>query len=162
MISHSFPSSFTPWVGSLVTSSSSYSVSPSLVSSVPLGSSASVACVGGLNLAQSSFGGLSIGVSSAPAVAGSSFAMSSILAPVSSGFCSGVSSSCVSVSSSSPTLVESAPPVVVSLVAGSIPSVPGVGVVSGIASAVWGGGGELRMVRPRIRMRLLFLRQRVR
>ena len=90
-------------------------------------------------MAQSSFGGLSIGVS-APAVAGSSFAMSSILTPVSLGFCSGVSSSCVSVSWSSPTLVQSAPPVVVSSVAGSIPSVPGVGVVLGIASGGGGGG----------------------
>ena len=83
MVSRSFPSSFSPWVFSLVTSSTPCPVSPSLVSSVALGSSASVASVGGLNLAQPSSGGLTDGVSSAPSVAGSSFAMSSILAPVS-------------------------------------------------------------------------------
>ena len=130
MVCHSFPSSFTPWVSSLVRSSSPWSCSPSLVSSVASVSSASVAWAGGLNWAQPSSRGMASGVSSSPAVAGSSFAMSSILAPVAT-----VVSSGVSVSWSSPSLVSLVPPVV-----WSVPSVPGVGVVSGVASAVWGGG----------------------
>ena len=142
MISRSFPS-FTPWVSSLATSSSPWACSPSLVSSVALVSSTSFAWVGGLNLAQPSSCGMASSVLSSPAAAGSSFAMSSILAPVSTVVSSFVILSSVSVSWSSPSLVSSVPPVVWSSVAGSVPSVPGMGVVLGVASAVRGVGGDV-------------------
>ena len=129
-VSRSFPS-FTPWVSPLVMSSSPWSCSPSLVSSVASVSSTSVAWAGGFNLAQPSSCVMASGVSSSPAVAGSSFVMSSILAPVSTVVSSCVISSGVSASWSSPSFVTSVPPVVWSSVAGSVPSVPGVGVVSG-------------------------------
>ena len=139
-LTHSFPSSFSPWVSSLVTSSAPWSGSPSLVSSVASGSSSSVAWVGGLNLARPSSGGLSGGVCLLLRFAGSSFAMLFILAPGSTVVSSCVSSSGFSVSWSSPSLVSSVPPVVRSSVAGSIPSVPRVGVVSGVGLGRGGGG----------------------
>ena len=128
---------FTPWVSSFVTSSSPWPVLPALVSSVALVSSTSVSLAGNLSLSHPSLvvGG---GVSSSPAVAGSSFAMSSILAPVSTVVSSCGMSSGVSVSWSAPSLVSSVPPVVWSSVAGLVPSVPVVGAVSGVTST---GGG---------------------
>ena len=162
LVSQSFPSSFTPWTSSLVTLSSPWSFLSTLVSSVAPVSSTLVSLAGNLNLSQPSPCVVGGGMSSSLAVAGSCFAMSSILAPVSTVVSScGMSSGVSVVSWSSPLLVSSVPPVALSFVTGSVPSVPGVGVVSGVALTVWGGGGGLWMFWLRIRIRLLFLRLRV-
>ena len=133
--SQSLPSSFAPWVASSFASASSWSFSPALVSSVASVSSSSVSFAGNVGFPHSS--PFVVGSSSSSsAFAGSCFAMSSLLAPVSTVVSSVGMSSGVSVSWLAPSVVPSVPRVVWSSVAGSVPGVP----VSEVASAVTVGG----------------------
>ena len=129
------PSSFAPWVASSVASASLWSFSPALVSSIASVSSSSVSFAGNVSFPCSS-----------PFVVGSSsslsFAMSSLLAPVSTVVSPVGMSSGVSVSWSVPSVVPAVPPVVWSSAAGSVPGVPVADDVSGVASAVTVGGAD--------------------